>query len=223
MNLTKKMVFGIFTLAFGTSSLVFASVAQNARIISDKLLQVENRMNPVDRDKVAQLSLRIDVLANKYAVGQPIPMPNPLPFPLPGLIPQNFGSQVICISNGDTGSFEKFRPILLSNNTALGGWTQKQTCEVLVSTATWNLMCLSDGDTGNFEKFVIYDKQNQQTLGGKTSFETCKTLISRSNPQLVCVSNGDNGSFEKFTLINLFNQQSIGGQTSLQNCIQSIK
>ncbi len=130
--------------------------------------------------------------------------------------------KLVCLSNGSTGSFEKFAPHDLNTNQIVGGYTDKGVCQELVKRQNAGLMCVSNGSTGSFERFTPMDLQTFSKLGGETTLQSCHQIVARATYDLLCTSNGSTGSFERFTLYSRRTGQEIGGETSFNNCMESL-
>jgi hypothetical protein len=129
-------------------------------------------------------------------------------------------ADIICVSNGETGSFEKFMPY--TGGKTLGGGTSKTNCQTMIRGQHADLMCLSNGEIGSFENFSVYDLYIGKEIGGGSSLANCLNVVARATPSYVCVSNGEIGSFEKFQLIDRSSNKEVGGETSLSNCLEML-
>lgn len=185
------------------SSFAHASLSGDAQGIANLLSRVEGQLHPRDADDVRFELQRIARILERY--GRPGP-----------------GVELICLSNGESGVWEKFYLYDANSNARLGGSTTRETCESLRNSARNALICLSNGESGVWEKFTPYDLSSKGTVGGATKLDTCKTLTERSTMNFMCTSNGEGGVWEKFTLYNRMQRSNLGGATTLEACVGSM-
>lgn len=180
-----------------------AELASRAGAVADGLSQVESQLSEEDSRTIRRALVRIETILEDYGGsggGQPA---------------------AVCLSNGQTGSFQKFVPYV--NGRILGGYTSHSTCQLLIEKMAKGLICVSNGQTGSFQNFTPADAASGGVLGGSTSQQTCLNLIETANRNFMCVSNGQTGSFQKFTLLDRNSGQVLGGSTSYQTCVGSIR
>lgn len=179
-----------------------SSLRHNARKVLTKLDHVADQLSTRDADHIRRLLEEIDWTLSNYQ--DPV------------------RRQLLCVSNGDTGGFEKFGVYDAAKRAIVGGYTSKANCQSVIAGQNVDLICVSNGDTGGFEKFTIYDLNIQENIGGSTSLSKCQNVVSKANRLFVCASNGDTGGFEKFQIFDRSHGQSVGGPTSLENCLAAI-
>lgn len=201
----KKLTSMVLGLSFTMISFAQAGeIADRAANLADRLAAVEKNLNGREvRDiqyALDQIEYRIEALERWQG---------------PTL-------QLTCLSNGSSGSWEKFFVTDLKSGTRFGGETEKQTCQKIISTQTRGMVCASNGSSGSWEKFKITKLDSNQVIGGETTFSTCQKLMEKSTRNYICVSNGSSGSWEKFTLLDRQKNQTIGGETTLETCLSTI-
>lgn len=201
----KFLVTLILILGFSTSALAQTPPRLSERVkrIAEKIRLNETVMDPADTQALRNLASRMEGILASYEDTQ---------------TPQGF----ICLSNGQSGSFEKFNIYNSLTGTIIGGETSKIQCEQSVQSAKNDLICVSNGQTVSFERFSVFDSLKNRVLGGETSFASCLKTVDRSSLAFVCVSNGQSVSFEKFTVYDRKNNRPLGGETSLDNCLSSL-
>lgn len=181
-----------------------ATIANQAQSIANQLNQVENRLHPRDAEEIRFSLDRVDQLLRRYG-GNP-----------------GGPSELICVSNGESGVWEKFFVYNPATNSNIGGATSNANCRDVIASQRNGLICLSNGENGVWEKFQTYDTRSNMNVGGNTALATCKQLTVRSSDSFLCVSNGENGVWEKFNLFNRIQRVNVGGSTSLDNCLSSM-
>lgn len=187
-------------LFFGLSaSAIAGQLADRAQGLTDRLGRIETSLRPADLRSIQYSLDSLQEILQHYDDDE---------------------ADLICVSNGQPGSFEKFTPWY--DGKILGGGTDKVTCQKLVRTVNVGLICLSNGELGSFEKFAVYDLNLGKDLGGGTDLNSCLRTVSGARTRYVCLSNGELGSFEKFQLIDRRTGNGIGGETSLANCLEMI-
>lgn len=162
-----------------------------------KLAAVEGQMSWEDQDAWSSHLDAMDALLAKY----PAPV------------------QLLCLSNGREGSYERFRITDLATGANLGGETSYDNCRQLLSVQNQNLLCVSNGSSGVYEEFGMYDLSRKYTVGGFTGMRICQTLVTTARLTLVCLSNGRTSTYEKFHLYNRGLERQLGGDVSLDQCI----
>lgn len=158
------------------SSLVLSSslLAQSNRSLSDKaarvaeaLQGVEDQLSPQDRKYIKDsLNLSLEILSNYTDVS--------------GDLPGNGGNgsrNFICVSNGQSGVWERFSIYNSKSGSKLGGETSYEHCGTLIKKSTRNLICVSNGQTGVWEKFQLINRANNSQIGGETTLENCLETI----------------------------------------------
>jgi hypothetical protein len=131
-------------------------------------------------------------------------------------------AQLVCLSNGESGVYEKFQITDPNSGAVIGGLTTFETCKQLIASQSQNLICLSNGEAGIYEKFGPYDVVRKTQNGGVTELKTCLSLVSQATPMLMCLSNGEAGIYEKFHLWNRNLAKVLGGDTQLMQCLTSM-
>jgi hypothetical protein len=193
----------ILVIALLFSTAAHAQLSNQAHSIANMLSRVESQLHPRDAEEIRYNLQRTARLLERYGrVDGP--------------------SELICLSNGESGVWEKFYLYDAATNSRLGGATKRETCESLRNSARNSLICLSNGESGVWEKFTPYDLRAKANTGGATQLNTCQTLTERSTMNFMCISNGESGVWEKFTLYNRIQRSSLGGQTSLEGCMSSM-
>lgn len=179
-----------------------AELADRAYQISEVLSEVEDQLHPVEREVIRRNLRRVELVLDIDENRSPS---------LPRLL---------CLSNGDRGSFERFG--VYHDGKMIGGYTSATKCDTIVTQSRLGLICLSNGDTGSFERFTPNHYVKNQNLGASTSLQTCLDLVAKATRHFMCVSNGDTGSFQRFRLLDRSRNTTIGGWTSLENCMKSL-
>lgn len=178
-----------------------AKLAPRLERISETLYQVEDQLRPQAYEEIRYLTERIEAVLRTQ--------------------PDLDSPRMICVSNGETGVWEKWTPYNTGSQQSYGSATAKDRCQRIIQTVTNNLICTSNGESGVWERFTVFDLKLGINIGNQTSFESCLHVVSRSTRQFVCVSNGETGTWEKFSLFDRKSNSAIGGQTALQNCLAS--
>ena len=193
------------TLALlGTFSAAQASpLAEKSQRITSFLMTNEDKLTTYDHRDVDNLLQNLEVLLSKYGSGSNEP-------------------KLICVSNGSSGSFEKFSVYNFSKKVNLGGETSKERCYEVIARKNLGLLCVSNGSSGTFEAFTPFDYPRNVKVGGETSLETCLLTVQKAKKEVLCVSNGSRGTFEKFSLFDRNDGKIVGGETSLENCLDSL-
>lgn len=207
MKKGKYLVIGVFAFMSSLSVMAQNSLSSEMQILSDKVGEIEDSMSARDRASIRELLRRIGNITEQYSNG-----------PIHGPQHDPHGRHAVCVSNGETGTWEKFRPVSLSNNQALGGFTSKQTCETLVRTSRRDVICSSNGETGTWEKFRPMSIFSGAGIGGYTSLNTCTGNLGQNKSRLLCISNGEQGTWEKFAIYDLRADKTLGGYTQLNTC-----
>ena len=88
---------------------------------------------------------------------------------------QNAG--LMCVSNGESGSYEKFMPFDINKRQTKGGGTDVKTCASLIQRSTPGFICLSNGQSGSYEKFRLFNRDQDKPLGGETQLQQCLVSI----------------------------------------------
>ena len=180
-------------------------LANRAERLADHLKSVEGEMTRRDADEARYAIDQLEYILQNYRESN------------------GGGGRLVCLSNGESGVWEKFVMTDLMNNKQIGSYTSKQTCERLIQGQRRGLICISNGETGVWEKFGPLQMADKKILGGYTSLSTCEKIIQSSTQFLSCVSNGETGVWEKFTLLNRKTNKYMGGATSLESCLQTIR
>lgn len=162
--------------------------------------EVESKLSNTDLEALDYYLGGIDAILSRYQVGQ----------------------KYVCLSNGQPGSYERFKITDPETGTTLGGETSLANCKEVLSKQNLNLLCLSNGQVGSYEKFAPYDTAKKDDLGGNTELKTCLTLVAKAKPNTMCLSNGQPGSYEKFQLYSRKSDKMLGGATTLENCLSVI-
>ena len=131
-------------------------------------------------------------------------------------------ADLVCVSDGGRGIFEKFQVTSTSTGLTLGVSTSFATCKKLVSHQNQGLACVSDGGTGVYQKFIVADFTNGATLGGWTQGITCLQLVKNATAQLTCASDGGAGAYERFQLFSRANRTNLGESISMGACVRTI-
>ncbi|HRO67150.1 MAG TPA: hypothetical protein PL182_06275 [Pseudobdellovibrionaceae bacterium] len=191
--------FVLMVVLLGGLASARADVRVQSQRIADQLAAVEDQLDARDLEEVRDALDRIDWVLSRY---------------------EDRGSRgsLVCVSNGSSGVFEKFRLTDLSTGKSIGGETSLETCRSALASQKFGLLCLSNGSSGVFEKFRIYDLARQASLGGETLFETCLKSVRQGTRAAICLSNGSSGVFEKFSLYNRLTNKRIGGETTFETC-----
>ncbi len=205
-SLISFLSFFLFTalMTFTVSTHAQMNLSERVSRVASKIKANENSMDPADYQQLRQLTSRMEAILNNYT----------------GLPDDNMS--FICLSNGATGTFERFSVYNPATGSLIGGETSKANCEQAIRSARHSLVCVSNGAHGTFEKFLPFDSSLNSELGGETILNNCLQVVTRSTLQFVCLSNGNSASFEKFILYDRRNDKYLGGETSLPNCLSSI-
>ncbi|MBC7691161.1 MAG: hypothetical protein H7222_05280 [Methylotenera sp.] len=192
-------------LALGFVSTAHADTSRGEALQNQgiRLKSVERQLALQDQQILDYYLAAIDSVLSRY----PSPMPS---------------ASFMCISDGQSGPFERFTLTNTATGATLGNPTTLDTCRKLLLVQKYDLICLSNGENGPFEKFAPYDTVLGKFLGGPTAFKTCQTMVTRSEPSLLCTSNGEGGPFEKLSLYNRKLDRAIGGGTQLEQCLSTI-
>jgi hypothetical protein len=85
----------------------------------------------------------------------------------------------MCLSNGQTGVWEKFNIYDMNTKNNIGGQTELSTCKNLINTSNRSFMCISNGQTGVWEKFTLLNRKTASKIGGQTEYSTCVSSIPK--------------------------------------------
>lgn len=188
-----------------------ADLSTKAALVAEVLQEVEGQLSPLDKKYIREsLNLSLEILSNYGDTS--------------GVTPGYGGKQkFICISNGQSGVWEKFSVMDIKNNTKLGGETSKTQCQASIEKSNFNFICTSNGQSGVWEKFSIYNLKANSKLGGETSFEKCTEITNSSKNGLICVSNSQSGVWERFSIYDSKSGDKFGGETSYESCGTLVK
>ena len=191
------------------SSLAWGNDRRSDRLLaqSQKLAAVEAQLNDLDFQALERHMAGIDYVLSHYQAAVPVA----------GAV-----AQLVCVSNGQPGSGERFNVTDPATGIALGKATAQPTCKQLTTVQNQGLLCVSNGEPGSHERFGLYDLGRKQIKGGYTDLKTCQTLVTSARGPLVCQSNGEFGSHERFALYNRDTDKTLGGGTQLEQCNSSM-
>lgn len=182
------------------------SLSDKAARVADSLQSIEDQLSSQDRKALRDsLDFALQILSSYDNI--------------PGNFPGNGGGRnFICVSNGQSGSWERFYVMDLQKNQKIGGETSKAQCHESISKSNSTFICASNGQSGSWERFSIYNSRTGSNLGGETSFEKCAQATNSSRNGLVCSSNGQSGSWERFSIYDFKEGTKLGGETSFESC-----
>lgn len=186
------------------------SRADQLAALALKLGAVERQLSPGELDS---LDRHIAGIERALARANPSGPPGP---------PGATGPKLACLSNGQSGSYEKFTLSDPATGAPYGKATSMQNCQQLLTVQSQGLLCVSNGESGSYEKFGLYDLARNKLLPGWTKLASCQSLVQRASGPFVCKSNGESGSYEKFQLYNRETEKALGGQTGFDQCLASM-
>jgi hypothetical protein len=199
-------------VVFAVSGQAMAQTRLSERMtaLAQRLAGVEGQMNRDDREQLEHHLDRIEQQLRMFqgpgggapvaggAAGGPV--------------------SLTCLSNGQQGSYERFKLSDLSTGAALDKGSMLATCKQLAAVQNANLVCTTNGEQGSYERFGLFDLAKKQPIKGFTSLKSCLSLVSGARGSVVCTSNGEQGSYEKFHLFNRDSGKVLGGDTTLEQC-----
>src|SRR5665213_2464960 len=148
MKITILPVLALTTvLTLSSVALADSSRSEYLQNQAQRLSRIENDLNPQDRDALDHYLAMIDRVIDHYRPSTPA---------------------YVCVSNGETGPFEKFTVTDPATGTHYGAETTLSSCKQAIQGVNQGLICASNGESGAFEKFVPLDLTRQKNLGGYT-------------------------------------------------------
>lgn len=141
-----------------------------AKDIANMVEHHSTKVSKTDRRKIQRKLFEIEAIFGDYDL-EPVESTDPITKPINEV-------NWICLSNGLSGSSERFNIYDVAKKENIGSYAKKDSCLMSIDNINeQGMMCVSNGLSGSSERFQLYDIDKKQSIGSWSSKASCMQTL----------------------------------------------